>query len=43
MKNNSNLRRKLLTLLAFTPLFALPAHAQKAGDTVRIGYQKSRP
>lgn len=41
MKTNSKLRRTLLTLLAFSPLFALPAHAQKAGDTVRIGYQKS--
>ena len=37
-----NLRRTLLTLLALAPLAAtLPAHAQKAPDTVRIGYQKS--
>ncbi|GGI20764.1 aliphatic sulfonate ABC transporter substrate-binding protein [Oxalicibacterium faecigallinarum] len=42
MKTKHNLRRTLLTLLALAPLAAtLPAHAQKAPDTVRIGYQKS--
>lgn len=41
MKNTYNLRRKLIALLALTPLLAVPAHAQKASDTVRIGYQKS--
>ena len=42
MKTRRTLRRTLLTLLALAPLAAtLPAHAQKAPDTVRIGYQKS--
>jgi len=42
LKTRRTLRRTLLTLLALAPLAAtLPAQAQKAPDTVRIGYQKS--
>ncbi len=41
MKTKLNLRRTLLSLLALAPLALGTAHAQKAPDTVRIGYQKS--
>lgn len=42
MKVVSNIRRNLIAALALAPVLALaPAHAQKAPDTVRIGYQKS--
>src|SRR5690606_18991835 len=42
MKTRLNLRRTLLSLLALAPLaLSTTAHAQKAPDTVRIGYQKS--
>lgn len=38
----SPLRRRAIAWLALTSLItAVPAHAQKAPDTVRIGYQKS--
>lgn len=42
MKVVSNIRRNIIAALALAPVLALaPAHAQKAPDTVRIGYQKS--
>ena len=42
MKVVSNIRRNIIAALTLAPVLALaPAHAQKAPDTVRIGYQKS--
>lgn len=42
MKVVSHIRRNIIAALALAPVLALaPAHAQKAPDTVRIGYQKS--
>lgn len=37
----ASLRRGAIALLALASLTAMPAHAQKAPDTVRIGYQNS--
>src|SRR3954466_1204448 len=42
MKVVKNIRRKIIAALTLLPILAIaPAHAQKAPDTVRIGYQKS--